>query len=142
MISDSDEKSQSIWWHTVLHTLGSFILFVPATFVTGLIVMAMDVINEGYIGQTGDGIGFIMRGFQFAMASGASIALPHLLFKRSHVVVVVTIFSTVMGILIGIMFLFQFTKFATNLGFYGWLEFIASGIGLFAGAIYYVVQDD
>lgn len=139
---EGDVKEQTLWWHTVLHTVGSFLLFVPALFISGLVVQVVDVINEGYIGQTGEGIGFIMRGVQYALTSYFCIALPHLILKRSHVIVTVTIFATVFGLLVLVMFLFQFTAYATDLGFYGWLEFLASGVGVIAGAIAYVFKDN
>ena len=139
---DTEVNNRTLWWHTVLHIIGSFLLFVPALFVCGLLVKALDVINEGYIGQTGEGIGFIMRGVQYGLASYSSIAIPHLILKRSHVIVTVTIFATVLGLFFAVLLLFQFTAYALDLGFYGWLEFIATGIGVIAGAVAYIFKDD
>ena len=130
----------TVWWQTGLHILLSFILIIPAVFLAGLLVMIMDFIHEGYIGKTGEGIGFVMRGIQYGIASFAAIGLPDQFLKRSNSTVAVTVFVTIATLFSFIVIAILYYNPAPNADLYSWAESLASLTGLVLEGIIYLQE--
>ena len=133
------EKEPPLVWQTILHCIAALVILIPAIYIFGFLVQILDFIQEGYIGRTGEGIGFFMRGIQCFLASMASLIIPSVLLKRSNFLIVSTIYGTIIGIFL--LFVFAMYIFnptlSSNTGFYSWLGLIASAIGLLAAPFMY-----
>lgn len=124
--------SDAVWWQTPVATVAALVLFLPLVFVAGLWVVLMDFLQWGATGKTDDGVGFILRGFQHGAAAGFAVFLPHLLLNRSNSIVVATVLATVATLFL-LYSAFVLQNSPTDL--YGWLDLIASGVGVVVGAV-------
>ena len=129
------DRQEHLWWHTVLAAVLMLILFVPCVLIAGILAWLYHVIEVGWTGRYGDGIGWIVRGMQYALATVASTYIGHVLFKKSHVLVSVTIFTTIIITVMILAVAFSIiSKHETHDLFY-WLEAAASLAGVAFGAI-------
>lgn len=128
-------EDHSLWWHTLLAAVGAILLFIPLVFVAGVFVWIQDMITQGYIGRTGEGIGFLMRGVQFGLASWGAIIVPSLLLKRTNLVVVASIAGTIFTIVMVVGVLIGLARGDQGKGLFEWLEVIATTLGVVIGAI-------
>ena len=131
-------EPQTIWWHTALHTLASFLLVIP------LVVIVSVVYGSGFSYYAGDGAkaGFIVHGAECAIASFLTIGLPYKFLRRSHILVTATIFSTVWIIFFCLVILYQFKLGFAGVGFFDVIDLITSVVGLIAGAVSAVASSD
>lgn len=123
-------KAEAAWWNTVLTTVAAFVLFVPCLVVAGALVWLHDLLVEGYIGRRGEGIGWFMRGVQYALAASAAIWLPHLLLRSSNPIISATIVATTLIALGLIALLVSLPEY----GWRDWLEWVACTVGIGIGA--------
>lgn len=134
------EKQSNIWWHTVLLVFAALAMIVPCVLLAGVAVWIADFIQEGYIGKTGEGIGFIMRGIQFFAATYACLAIPYLVLKRSNIVVASTIVGTIFVLInLGLTYTGWYTG-ALGVDYFKWAEMIAIVIGTGIGAGFFAVE--
>ena len=131
-------QPQTIWWHTVLHILASFLLVIP------MVVIVSVLYGSGFSYYVGDAAkaGFITHGAECAIGSFLTIGLPYKFLRRSHILVTATIFSTVWVIFFCLVILFQFKLGFAGVGFFDIIDLITSGAGLIAGAIFAVASSD
>ena len=99
---------KTVYWHTGLSVIATLILFVPFVFVCGIFVWVLDFLQQGYLGRTGEGIGVMMRGFQYFLATHWALALPSAFLVAQSRSVVSAIFGTIIAMFVagGGVFLF------------------------------------
>jgi hypothetical protein len=122
-------KADAVWWNTALAIPLAFVLFFPGLLVGFVFAWLQDLLAEGYIGERGEGIGWFMRGLQFAIASGIAVSVPHLILRSSNAVIVATAFAAVL-IAFGLMASFSVGEHTLR----EWLEVAACTVGIGLGA--------
>ena len=128
--------ARTSWPQTALHVLGAGILILPLIFLTGMLMVAIDVLDglrNG--GGLGDSIGFVLRGLQYAIAAGCSLLLPRMVLKRSHAVVAASIWGTIVSTLYVLIMIVGYLDATADLDFGQWLEVAAGLAGLIGGTI-------
>ena len=138
MKDESGEVAQAVWWHTALHLLAAFLMFVPLMLVIGAFLVA-----TGFL-STGDAsLGPITRSFQYGLAALGALYVPALLLKRSHRVVTATVFVTVnLTAFILLAVLASASPTGLDLGGLGnVLQVIASIVGIAVGGVFYASSE-
>jgi hypothetical protein len=120
-------------WQTAAAIAASVVLFVPALFVSGIFAWLYDLLLEGFTGRSGEGIGFFVRGLQYAFGSSLSFLLPYFVLKRPYVVIHATVFLTLLSVLTITIVLIGTLKGVRTHGISEVLELVASCVGIFAG---------
>jgi len=128
-------QPQTIWWHTALHTIASFLLVIPLLFI-------VSAFGFSYFDGDGAKAGFIIHGVECGIASFLTIGLPYRFLRRSHVLVTATIFATVWVIFFCLVILYQFKLGFAGVGFFDVIDLTACGVGLIVGAVSAVASSD
>lgn len=130
-------NARTSWPQTVLHVLGAGVLILPLIFLTGMLMVAINVLDGlSNGGGLGEGIGFVLRGLQHMLAAVGSLMLPRMVLKRSHAVVAASVWCAIVSTLyVMTMVLGYLTDATADLGFGQWLEVAAGLAGLIGGTI-------
>ena len=115
--------SKATWWQTPIAFLVAIVIFIPMVFATGFLFLVFWPSGEGLSGE----IDFITRGIQYAAAAGLAVYVPHKKLSRSNPVVVAVGLAAVFSIWPMLI--------RWDLNWYGWLETIASVVGIICGAL-------
>lgn len=130
----STTDTAPVWWQTGLHIVAAVALFIPFIYLAGILAYVYDVFVQGYIGRSGEGIGFFIRGFQYFAAGVAALFVPVLLLKRTNVQIVGAIWTTIYVLLFAVLIALPLLTGTSRAGFWEWLEVAATAVGtLIAG---------
>jgi hypothetical protein len=134
-----DTQKNSVWWQTGLHLIAAVALFLPMIFVAGVLVYIYDVMVQGYIGRSGDGIGFLLRGIQYFIAAVGSLLLPAFLLKRTNGQVVGAVWSTIYILAFALLIIGPALLGVGSPGFWEWLEIVATTAGMGVAGIGFTI---
>ena len=127
------QKAGTLWWHTALHVIASFLLFVPALILAQYIVE----LQRSFAGYSGQG-GFFTVGYKIAIANAISVGLPRILLRKSNAMITATIFALIFVFSVIFVPHLVLTFPSREASFYGWLDFFSvlfCGVfGAFVGA--------
>lgn len=129
------QEESRLWWHTVLQVVAATILLVPAIYATGFALVVVSFLQ-------GEGINFVMRGFQYGFAAFLSLFLPSLVLKRSHTIVAASVWCTAVTTIYVLMLALGVSLGVSDAGFWDWLEILAGIAGFIGGSIAYAIADN